>query len=63
MIHNPVRSRISWEPFYKDNKLLVQFDATIANYSDWAQNLVDHLARTNRGWVQLLSYIEKLEIR
>ena len=61
MIHNPVRSGISWEPSYKDNKLLVQFDATIANYSDWAQNLVDHLARTNRGWVQLLSYIEKLE--
>ena len=56
-----VKPTANWKPPHKENQLLTQLDATIANYSDWAQTIADHLARTNRGWFQLLCYTEKLE--
>ena len=48
-----------WEPSYKENKDLHEFDATISNYSEWAQTIFDHLSRTSRGWPQLLKWIEQ----
>ena len=47
-----------WEPSYKNNKDLHKFDATISNYTEWAQTIFDHLSRTDRGWPQLLRWIE-----
>ncbi len=49
---------MSWKPSYKENKELLKFDATIRNYGEWAQNIKDHLMRSNRGWGQLLKWAE-----
>ena len=54
--------RKAWEPSYKENRDLTKFDATISTYSDWAQNILDHLARTNRDWVPLLKFVKKSEV-
>ena len=59
--HATVNGIASWQICYKDNKDLFKFNPTSSNYKEWAEAIFYHLARTNRGWINLLQWIQKME--